>query len=152
MLCGVSGCPESHRSRRATARTTTSLSHAAIREKKNQRAIAAHVFLDALYCFKISCHVFFPIPNLFRILFRILFRNLFRNYKNVRKHRISCDSLILKRKRINSFSFYGSVSEPQDILCFLTVWKFRNRFLNRIRNKFGMHSICIQFARKIKMV
>ena len=31
---------------------------------------------------------------LFRILFRILFWNLFRNFKNVRKHRISCDSLI----------------------------------------------------------
>ena len=28
---------------------------------------------DALYCFKISCHILFPIPNLFRILFRILF-------------------------------------------------------------------------------
>ena len=59
-------------------------------------------------------------------------------------------------KKKNSFSFYGSVNEPQDILCFLTFLKFRNRFLNRIRNRirnrFGMHSICIQFARKIKMV
>ena len=69
-----------------------------------QRAIAAHVFLDALYCFKISCHVLFPIPNLFRILFRILFRNLFRNFKNVRKHRMSYDSLILERVR----SHFGS--------------------------------------------
>ena len=115
-----------------------------------QKAIAAHVFLDALYCFKISCHVLFPIPN-----------PIPNPIPKLQKREKTQDILrfIDFGKKKNSF-LKCSVNEPQDILCFLTFLEFRNRFLNRIRNRivnrirnrFGMHSKCIQFARKIKMV
>ena len=42
----------------------------------------------------------------------------------------------IKTKRIPSLK---KINESQDILCFLTVLKFRNRFQNnRIRNRFGI--------------
>ena len=46
-------------------------------------------------CFKISCHVLFPIPNLFRILFRNL-----RNFKHVRKTQDILRFIDFGKKRI----------------------------------------------------